>query len=259
MIPKISITIPKDSKSITVADITGNYPADPTGYEIASYLPQNNVSWNKQLYVQYLGDTAQKLTFFPATTNEDVTATISYQFKDGIYLVTEYFTISVAGTDLDYALDTPKTTLTRGAGAPWTGTTGLFEGVYGVIVSASENFSIDNVSVITALAATTVTLASTLTGGTDDGPLWFVYRVQKYVLVTNDGEADLISDIGDMAINSLKNGQGCDNETSLALFNRLLLKFAAQISMNCGNYAKAHNAAVLLSASSTSSPTCTTC
>lgn len=255
--PKISITIPKDSGSITVTDITGDSPTDSTGYGQAAYLPQANTEWNKQLYLQRLGSDAEKLTFFPTSDNEAATATISYTFEDGIYLVTEYFTKQLTG--LDYVYDSNAKTLTRQTGNTWSDPLGLLEGVYGIVISADENFAISDISAVSSLSGSVLTLSTTLTSGANDADFWVVYRVQKYVLVTNSGEGDLISDIGDMAINAASNGQGCDNETSIKLFNRLLLKFAAQISMNCGNYAKAHNAAVLLSESSTSSATCSTC
>ena len=149
--------------------------------------------------------------------------------------------------------------LTKTNADQWADPLGLFEGVYGLIISGGAAFNVDDVSPILSLDNSTITLSTALSGATTDSDVWVVYKVQKYILVLNTAEGDLISDIGDMAISSLRNGQGCDPVTSMALWNRFLLKMSAQINLACGNYTKAHNAAVLLSQSADPNPGCSNC
>lgn len=255
--PKISITVPKTADSVVITDVTGNYPADPTGYQQAAYLPQDNTEWDKQAFVTPLGGTQVQLTFNPTSDSQLAAASLAYGFSDGVYLITQYFSKQL--TSPEYTIDATLKILTKTNADQWADPLGLFEGAYGLIVSNSAGFSIDDVCPILTLSNTEITLSSALTGATTDSDVWVVYRVQKYILVAHTAEGDLISDIGDMALSALRNGQGCDPGTSMALWNRFLLKMSAQINMSCGNYTKAHNALVLLSQSSDPNPSCSTC
>lgn len=255
--PKINIgSIPLDASSFLITDITGNSPADTTGYLQAAYLPQTSAEWFKQIYAQKLGASPAKLAFSPTTDNVAPSATIAYTMTDGVYLITQYFTKEL--TTLEYTLDVTSKILTKTNTDQWADPLGIFEGVHSVIVSADENFDVDDASVISAVTNTTLTLQSALTGGEVDGPLWIIYKVSKYILVLNTGEGSLISDIGDMALDTLTCG-GCDHEKTDALLRRLFLKFSAQINFNCGNYAKAHNAAILYSEAASPTSNCTGC
>lgn len=256
--PKISITgIPKDSSSITITDTTGDSPTDATGYLQAPYLPQNNTEWYKQVQVQYIGGTPADLTFFPSTDNQEPTATLAYQFLDGVYFVMVFFTKQITG--LGYSLSVDLKTLTKTNADQWADPLGLFEGVYGLIKSTTEVFDIADVSAISSVSNTEIVLNSALTGAVANDDLWVVYKASKYILITNDGEGKLIQDIGDMALSDISCGSGCDHEKSSSLFDRMLLKFSAQTNFACGNYVKAHNAAILLSTSKSLTETCTTC
>ncbi len=255
--PKISIgSIPLDASSMLITDITGNSPTDTTGYMQAAYLPQNSAEWYKQTYAQYLGEAPDELTFNPTSDNQAPSATLSYQLSDGVYLITQYFTKEL--DTLGYTVSPDGLTLTKNNADQWLDPLGIFEGVYGLIVSPDADFNIDNLSIIDSLTNTTIVLQSALAGGLDDGPLWVIYKVQKYILVLNTGEGALMNDIGDMSLATLTCG-GCDSSKTINLFDRLLLKFSAQINFKCGNYAKAHNAAILLSESSTPTSNCTGC
>lgn len=255
--PKISIgSIPLDASSMLITDITGNYPTDTTGYLQAAYLPQNSAEWYKQTFAQYLGEQPDALVFNPTTDNVAPSATLSYQMIDGVYLITQYFSRSV--DTLGYTLSVDKKTLTKNNADQWSDPLGLFEGVYGLIFNNDENFAIDNMSTIGSLTNTTIELQSALTGASDNDPLWLIYKVQKNILVLNTGEGALMKDIGDMALSTLTCG-GCDSNKTSALFDRLMLKFSAQVNFNCGNYAKAHNAAILFSESSTPTSNCSGC
>lgn len=255
--PKISIgSIPLDASSFLITDITGNYPADTTGYLQANYLPQTSSEWYKQVYAQKMGASPTKLVFSPTTDNVAPAATMAYTMPDGVYLITQYFTKELE--TLEYTLDVTKKILTKTNADQWADPLGIFEGVYAVIVSADEDFDIDDASVVSSVANGTLTLQSALTGGETDGPLWIIYKVSKYILVLNTGEGSLMNDIGDMALDTLTCG-GCDHEKTTRLFDRLLLKFSAQINFNCGNYAKAHNAAILYSETALPTSNCSGC
>jgi hypothetical protein len=255
--PKISISVPVTSDGFYIADITGTSPADATGYGQGTGLPASNAIWNKKVTAQYLGQAPVELTFLPYTTNEDVAATIPASITDGIYLVTQYFCQEITG--LSYTLDAGKVTMTKSDSDQWADPLGIFAGVYGLIYSpGSEAFALADISPIASLSNTSITLSKTLTGASGSSNLWRVYKVSKYVLVIIEGERRLVSDIGDMALNSLHCGGGCNTARNAELMNRLLLKYSAQINMACGNYTKAHNAAVLFNQACTNSnPACT--
>lgn len=254
--PKISITgIPLDASSFILTDITGNSPTDATGYGQAGYLPQNNTEWFKQVRLQYLGANPSDLSFSPTTDNALPVATLGATLPDGIHLITVYFTKELTG--LGYTLDATKKILTKTNADQWADPLGLFAGMSALIVSADENFSVDDASVISTVSNTVLNLQSTLTGGITDGNLWAIYKVQKYILVLNQGEQRLVNAIGDLALTNLA-CNGCNKDLTDPLMDTLMLKFSAQINFNCGNYAKAHNAALLLS-NSDSTVNCTTC
>lgn len=256
--PKISITgMPKDSSSITIEDITGNSPGDTTGYLQAPYLPQTNTEWYKQVRAQAIGTTPANLTFFPATDNQEPKATLQYQFQDGVYFVMVFFTKQITG--LGYSLSVDLKTLTKTNLDQWADPLGLFEGVFGLIKSTTEVFNIEDISSISSVTNTEIVLTDALTGAVANDDLWIVYKASKYILITNDGEGKLIKDIGDMALSDISCGSGCDHEKSSLLFDRMLLKFSAQTNFACGNYVKAHNAAILLSNSKSLTETCTNC
>jgi hypothetical protein len=260
--PKISISVPNTSTSVTITDITGTYPTDSTGYGQGSGSPASNAVWNKLVYALFLGDSPTKLNFLPYTTNIDVSASLVGDFKDGIWLFTQYFCEEVE--NLTYTLNTAKTVMTKGDGDVWdsSSTGSIFSGVYGLIYngSSTEPSVIDNISVINSLTNPSITLSSALTGASANSNVWRVYRVQKYVLIMNEAESKLIADIGDMSLNALHCGVGCDAEKASKLWNRMLLKYSAQINMSCGNYIKAHNAAVLFAQTcSDPNPNCTSC
>lgn len=257
--PKISVTIPNTSNSVTITDVTGFYPTDSTGYEQGTGLPENGGVWNKKVQAQFLGETPSNLIFTPYTDNELPSASLPGDFKDGLWLITQYFCQEITG--LGYTLNAAKTVMTKTDSDAWVDPLGIFEGVYGLLYRPSdEGFLIDDISVITALTTSSITLSKELTGATTNSNLWRIYKASTYVLVMNKGEGELIADIGDMALNGLNNGVGCDTDKSVKLWNRLLLKYSAQINLACGNYAKAHNAAVLFGESCTNpNPACTSC
>lgn len=249
-VPKLSITgIPLDASKFTASDITGASPADATGYGLAAYLPQNNTIWTKSTEIQYLGTDPVDLAFSPVSDATEVTASISYAMKDGVYLITQYWARAVA----DSVIGTYENgVMTRDGGEIWSGDLGLLTGVYAI----GDTTDINSALTLSGLTANTVNISGDPTGL--NGPYLF-YRVQKYILITNSGTVALQGAIGDMALSGLATGK-CSAEVTNSLFDKVLLSSSAKINFNCGNYAKAHNAAILLSELSTSSTsTCKGC
>jgi len=269
-VPKISITaIPTDASSMLITDITGNIgdaTPDTTGYDDSgsyTYYPQNNTIWKKFILAQLLGTAPAQYYFDPvADYSGTVYGTVPIPLTDGIWLVSTYF--MKASTTPTYTIDATKKILTRVGGNPFTDSgavPGVFEGVYAVnLVNSGVTSPQDDWSVVNSVTSTTMTLNTALgSGATTNSDLNLYYRAQKYLLVMNQGVQSLMSDIGDMAIAALA-GQGCDRNKSCELSGRLILKTAAQIHFNCGNYAKAHNAAILFNKSvSTNSSNCSDC
>lgn len=264
-VPKISITdIPITADSMIITDITGNTTdatPDTTGYVNGSYAyyPQLKTIWHKFVYAQPIGSLSQQYLYNPPSVKDYTSsAPVSIALSDGVWLVEEYWMRSTTEftAGLAYTIDASKKILTRTSGSSWVDNgsiPGLFEGLYGISLSEPSASTKDNLKVIDSVSSTTLVLKSELSSGavSANSALSLWYRTQKYVLVTNRGEQSLISDIGQMALAELQ-GQGCNNNKSCELANRLMLKLAAQIAFNCGSYVKAHNAAILFNNSSTS-------
>lgn len=270
-VPKISISnIPIDASTMLITDITGNTndaTPDTTGYIHAStYYPQDKTHWHKFVQAQYLGALPTQY-FYDPTTDKDSTssATVTIGLTDGIWLISEYWmrkSTDITGLTLTYTIDGTRKILTRGGGTVWVDTgaaAGVFEGLYAIGKGDSTITTLNDMSVINSATSTTVTLNTALEATVAaNGALNMFYRVQKYALVMNQGEQSLISDIGDMAISALA-GQPCNESLSCALAHRMIIKLAAQIAFKCGNYAKAHNAAILFNKSTSSNYNCTSC
>jgi hypothetical protein len=270
-VPKISISnVPLNASSMLITDITGNTTdlvPDTTGYIHAStYYPQNKTSWHKFVHGQFLGALPSQYLYNPITDKDSTSsATVTIALADGIWLISEYWmrkSSDVSGLTLNYTIDPARTTLTRGGGTDWKdngAAAGVFEGLYAIGKGDSTITTLDDLSVISALTTSTITLNTALNATVaDSGALNMFYRAQKYALVMNEGEQSLISDIGDMAIASMS-GQACNESQSCALAHRMMVKLAAQIAFNCGNYAKAHNAAILFNKSVSPNTNCISC
>jgi hypothetical protein len=258
-IPKISITeIPKTASSLKISDVTGVYPADQTGYEqVSGVLPDGPTDWaTKIVTIQRLGSTPSQVLFVPDADKSEPEGTLNYTFQDGVHLVTQYFSKQIP---LAYSLNAGKTVLTKADNTPWIDPLGLLDGVYALqwVTSGGLPINTSGFSKIISITDTEITLDKELTGATNNAALFIFYKVTKNVLILNQGESQLLSDIGDMSLTALK-ANGCNSETTSELFNRVLLKTAAQIAFNCGNYSKAHDAALLLAQSSQTS-NCSSC
>lgn len=267
-VPKISITnIPADASSMLITDITGNWPTDPTGYEDGVppdylYYPQDNTQWAKLVEAQKLGEVPVEYLFSPLTDKTEVAGTIPINLTDGVWLVTQYFltTTGIYGGNLLYSINGAGDTLTRTGGDPWVdagSVPGIFSDVYAICGESYNSAQLIDFHKVTSLNSTTLVVNGD-TQLTANDPLTLVFRVQKYILVMNEGEQSLISDIGSMAIAELE-GQGCNENKSCLLAHRLMLKLSAQIAFADGNYSKAHKAAILFNQSTSGTSECTSC
>lgn len=262
-IPKISLTgVPLTADSVIITDITGNTTdavPDTTGYINATYAyyPQLNTIWHKFLKAQLLGTLPTQYYYDPISDKDGTsTAVGSIALTDGVWLIEEYWMRSTTEftAGLNYTIDGTKKILTRTSGSSWIDNgaiPGLFEGLYGVAVSNPSESTLSNMKLIKSVTATTLTLSSALSASAvaSNDPLNLYYRTQKYLLIMNKGEQSLVSDIGNLGIAELQ-GQGCNENTMKEYCKRLILKLSAQIAFNCGQYAKAHSAAILFSDSS---------
>ena len=250
--PKILIkNINLAADAWTLEDITGDSPTDATGYLQAAYLPQNNTEWTKEVFAQYLGTSPVNVPFTTAGDELLFEAELNYQLNDGVYLITEYFAKTITG--LSYTVDPTFKILTKTAGNPWLDPLGLFENVYAV---QKGTFSgIANASLVSSLTATTLTLVSAIPTLVANDNLTIIYKATTYVLITSSGSNKLMQQIGDLALSSL-DYKGCDEKTASELFKKIALQTSAQIQFNCGNYSKAHNAAILLDNSTENTESC---
>lgn len=250
-VPKIIVkNININADKWTVEDATGNSPADPTGYQQAAYLPQVNTQWTKEVFAQYLGTTPVNVPFNPSTDKVLPSAELSYQLQDGVYIITEYFSTPVTG--LEYSVDVTKKILTKTGGDPWVDPLGLFAGVFAV--KKAPYTTIGDCSIIATVTGTTLTLLTAISSLLDNDDLTIVYKVSKYVLITTSGSNKLMQEIGDMALTDFE--RGCDSKKAEELTKKIMIQASARINFNCGNYSKAHNAAILLDKTTQTSSNC---
>lgn len=262
-IPKLTVSVARDSNSITLTETTGDYPTDTTGYQ-QTIFPFGETNLYRHAILQRLGDEPVELTLIDPTSG---TNTVNITLEDGLYTLTYYQSLSLLNSDPSapkFTIDVGLTTLTEdfGAviGADWID---FFTSLYGVVLGDGVDIDLNDLVPISSVnddTLNTVTLESAWTGATDSSNYVGVFKLTKKFMVANEGEGALINDIGDMALQSLHCGDGCNTEKTMKLFNRVLLKLAAQIAFAYGNYTKAHNALIMLSETSTgNNPNCSEC
>lgn len=256
--PKIAIqNINTLATQWTIAEVTGAWPTDPTGYNQPLNTPPYNQAWTKSLYHQMYGSTeVEKIIYTPATAVNANSVVTTFALQDGIHLFTEYFLMPYSGT---FTVSGNTMTLT-GAGVG-TIVNGWMSGAYGLITTTTPQ-SIDPtaINVIKGLEVSgpdTILLTSTPPANSTN--LYTVYKAQKFVLITNEAGNDLVKQIGEMSLTEALDGISCDIPTAKAIMGKLLLKTAATVAFNCGNYQKAAQATALLSKNISSTPNCSSC
>lgn len=244
-IPKINIVeVPRSSNWVLLKDATPPYNAtiNPGGWGVPGGPTKIEDITSVQIQMQYFGETpiiVQTLAISGGLLNG---LKFNYTLKDGVYLIHVLYGMPIAT-----AFTANNTTIT----VPLTGT--AFDNEWKGVGYIADSSNPSNLFKIKAIDNTTGTieLYSTWTG---NDMLKFYDGVTR-ILVLNCGDGNLIKDISNMAISST----GCDYTATKDLMERVMLKLAAQVAFSCGNYAKAHNTAILLCDKSSVFTPCTTC
>lgn len=270
--PSFSVTeVPTSSAYFKVLDTTPNYvlPATPMGYGAPGGPVDVNELEEVRIFVQYTGE--QPAEAGPALQEGDIEdgLKVSYALRDGLSNI-----ILLYGVRCNNAEDAPPGTDSFSFEiVPDTDRKKLQVVVTGPLYTFTDYFT--NVSHLKDLRTGNEVLpllkikSFNFTDGiielfdslpapfTNELALGFnrYYTASVQVLIVNDGEGGIIKDISNMAIDNC----GCGPAKSMELIERILLKLAAQTAFACGNYVKAHNAAVLLSNSYFNVKPCATC
>jgi hypothetical protein len=247
--PKLDIVeVPRNSEWLLIKDATLPYNAttNPTGWGIPGGPTSIADIQSVLVQLQYFGE-VPVLVPLSALEGDIITGLkATYTLKDGVYLVHVLYGI---GLSTGYTIN--PTTSTKFI-VPLTGT--AFDNEWKGVGYVADSANPQVLYKIKAIDNTTGTI-ELYTAWNTIGTMLKYYDGLTRILVLNCGESNLTKDISNMAISST----GCDHTATVDMMERIMLKLAAQISFSCGNYAKAHNAAILLCDRKSVFQPCTTC
>lgn len=242
--PIINITnIPRDASGFVFTDITGNSPANPTGFGVANG-PANRAAitsiWGEaQLYG------AEPLHGGAVAGTLATTITVPVSILDGVQWLRAYYGEFISLSD-PMVIDSTR-----------------------LIVQCSDPDLVDKMEGVVALAPTAndfpariktivgayITLETPL-AGTDVtyNDMFRFWSAQVRSLVLNCAESLIGNQIA-----SLPNYRN-DCEKGNKILDKILLKLNAQYAFNCGNFSEANASAQMICGATNSSTTnCTTC
>lgn len=248
--PKITVTeVPKDSSYFIVKDSTLPYDVDtnPGGYgapggpanfgEVAFFIPQ----------YQYLGESVQDVV----STEGDMLAGLkcTAQLTDGVYNIYVHYGVE---TLLVWAIVPNSDNLKLDVGI----VDAAFDEAFGNVNYVSDpSDPLKIYKIKSKNSALGIIELYTPWEAVDPMTLIKWYTAATKILVLNMGEDKLVKEIGNMSLTDC----GCDECTANELLDKVFLKLAAQIAFSCGNFVKAHNAAILLNGKLKNCKSCATC
>lgn len=245
--PVVQVTsVPRDSSYFLLKDATEDYEVtlNPGGWGAPGGPADNTVITFSKIITQWLGANAVQVPSTSLTgdlfgsTGQKVTGALN----EGVTVIQALYGMPAAFT-FTAASDVLTTNLT-GSNFDL-----MFGGVSYLIDSATAEVLYKIKS--TDSTAGTITLYSAWAGGTVN--ILKAYAATIRILVTNVGEGNFIKEVHNLSVAQDK----CNPSTEL--MSRLLLSLAAKGSFSCGNYLKAHNAALLLSNKPSNFKPCTNC
>jgi hypothetical protein len=260
-IPKVKVTeIPRSSSYFKLIDNTPDYTSptvNPYGYGVVGGPGSFDDIIETRTLVQFYGEGEVEV---PVVLEEGdfydslIGLKVNYALRDGVHKITQLYGMDCAisgPTGFTWAAvpgSTTKLLCTLAAGS----TAEIFNDYLGNVthlsnVLGTKLFKVKSLNTTTGVVEFYETVLPTA--------MVKYYPAEIRVLVINKGEASIIKDISNAAVTNC----GCDYGNTSNIFERIFLKLAAQTAFACGNYAKAHNAAVLLSNTDYTSKPCTTC
>lgn len=249
--PKISvIELPRNSKYVTIKDATGDYDgtSNLTGWGCPGGPADIDALENVAIQLQYFGELPIAKTGDSLEGTLEDGLQITHSLLDGIYLIRTFYGITLA--DVNPAISEDELTLTV------TERDDAFALIWDNVKAVASPGAKNTLFRIKSMDKTTgeIELYEAYTDG-DSTDIVAYFEVVKRVLILNCGEGNIVKDISNMSISQT----GCDNSIVQNLMNRIMLKMTAQTAFTCGNYTKAHEAAVLLCSMTSPFKTCSTC
>lgn len=242
--------VPRDSSYLVIKDNTQAYDSvtNPTGWGCPGGPSSLGDVINIIVQMQYFGEQPITVLQSAMTGNIDTALKITYTLKDGVYLIHTLY--GVTSSDSFSVIGKIITVSSTGSG---------FDDEWGGVSYISDSNDLNKIYKIKSVDRTLgkIELYDTWTGSQDDGygQLIKYYENITRILVLNCGEKNLVSDIAAMSTSQ----ENCDCKKTCDLMDKVLLKLAAQTAFSCGDYVKAHNAAILLCDKQQTFQPCSTC
>lgn len=233
-IPVIKILeVARDSKWLTLKDNTLAYDAvtNPTGWGVPGGPASLSDIISVQVMYQYFGNTPVLLALSALSGDLSTELKTTYTFKDGVYL-----------THVLYGMLSGVTFTQTGSTITTTDTGNTFKNKWDGVGYIADSSNPQTLYRIKSVDSTTgiIELYSDITIPITSDGLMKIYDGLTRILVLNCGEKKVIQDISRVAIET-----GCDSDSTKNLIDRLILKLQAKTAFNCGDFSRAHNAAVL--------------
>ena len=240
------VSVPRDSKWLIIKDATQPYNSttNPTGWGAPGGPSSLSDLTSVLVQMQYFGQSPEVLPLTTLTGNLTSGLKATYTMSDGVYLVHALYGVPIT---------TDYTILGNVITVPVTGNT--FDLQWGNISYISDQNDPNVVYMIRSVDRDAGTIELYRDAVLPFSGIIKYYDAFTRILVLNCGEGTLVKDIASMAISQT----GCNKSAVETLTERLLRKMAAQIAFNCGNYSRAHNAAVLNCNTSPYFKPCTSC
>jgi hypothetical protein len=239
--PVISVTkVPRSATSYYFTDTTKNYPDSETGWGSpgapASAADIASV-WGE---IQGYGQSPIRCTDVAGDISES--CEIVVPIGDGVNLAHVYYGVLQS---LDYTVSADRLTLT------FTSTTmpQVLEGISSI--SCDDTFP----ARIASVDSSVVLLAEPLPGTSNSYSIFYKYwHAQQRVLVLVKAEATIVNQISLLPVMVGK----C--ESSSDIVDMIMQKLGAEMAFSCGNYAKANEAALIITGTTNKvTQNCTTC
>jgi len=239
--PLVSLTqVPRNNASFTLTDATPTDNVSGWGSPNAPASPSAIISLFGQ--VQQYGDIPVNATGVVGLPTDPMIFTASVQ--DGVNNFIALYGLQDSLSDFTISNDGLTLTSTDG------NFSNFFDGV-GAISLDGTTFPV----LILGQSSNSLTLASPLPANTTGTALYKYWIATTQALVLNNGEGHIINQISQLPLDVTK----CVDGNTILL--NILLKLAAEISINCGNISKAHEAALLLGGNKppTANSNCASC
>lgn len=230
-------TVPRDNSSYTLTDAT---PTGATGYGDTN-APANQAAITSLFgYVQPYGELPTNASGVSGSVASGMT--FSSPLQDGLNNFTALYGVAKTFTNYTVSADGMSINTTDGNLANLLDSATHIQLGTNIFPVAIANFG-----------SGVITLSGKVTPNATGTVLYVYYAATVQGMTLNNGEGLCINGISLMPIEA----DSCDN--AMKIFRNIALKLGAEIAFNCGNLAKAHEAARMLGGQLTVPQNCLNC